>query len=160
MHPGPKPLTLVLTPAEEAELARIARRAHGSQVLASRARIILACARPGATNSGVARQLNVCRPSVIAWRTRFAAQRMDALCDAPRSGAPRTMQDEEVERLLVLTLESQPANATHWSSRAMAARAGLSQTMVKAGVARLRLGPPSARDLQTLQRPRLCGQGA
>ena len=74
--------------------------------------------------------MGVCRPSVIAWRGRFAKQRLAGLSDAPCSGAPRTVQDEDVERLFVLTLETQPKDATHWSTRTMAARAGLSQTMV------------------------------
>lgn len=128
--PGPKAPVLILTDAERLELARLIRRAHGSQALATRARIVLACAESGATNTAVARDLGVCRPSVIEWRGRFVAQRLAGLSDAPRSGAPRTVQDEDVERLLVLTLESQPKHATHWSTRSMAARAGLSQTMV------------------------------
>ena len=128
--PGPKAPVLILTDTERAELARLVRRAHGSQALATRARIVLACAEPGATSSAVARELGVCRPSVIEWRGRFAKQRLAGLCDAPRSGAPRTVQDEDVERLLVLTLETQPKCATHWSTRSMAVRAGMSQTMV------------------------------
>ena len=67
---------------------------------------------------------------MIEWRGRFAEQRLAGLVDAPRSGAPRTVRDEEVERLLALTLETQPKHATHWSTRSMAARVGLSQTMV------------------------------
>ncbi len=127
---GPKAPELILTDAERAELARLVRRAHGSQALATCARIVLACAKPKATNTAVARPFSVCRPSIIEWRGRFARQRLAGLCDAPRSGAPRTVQDEDVERLLVLTLESQPKHATHWSTRAMAARAGMSQMMV------------------------------
>ncbi len=64
------------------------------------------------------------------WRARFAAHRLDGLVDAPRPGAPRRVGDEQIEQLIALTLETQPAGATHWSTRAMARRAGLSQTMV------------------------------
>jgi transposase len=130
MPPGPKLPALTLTADERAELERLVRRHHASQTLATRARIVLACARPGATNTAVARELGVCRPSVIEWRGRFATQRLAGLSDAPRSGAPRIVQDKEIERLLVLTLETQPKNATHWSTRTMAARAGMSQTMI------------------------------
>jgi transposase len=150
MPPGPKLPALTLTADERAELERLVRRHHASQTLATRARIVLACARPGATNTAVARELGVCRPSVIEWRGRFATQRLAGLSDAPRSGAPRTVQDKEIERLLVLTLETQPKNATHWSTRTMAARAGMSQTMVKARVARLRFAAPPAGTLQAL----------
>lgn len=69
--PGPKAPALVLTSAERAELARLVRCAHGSQALATRARIVLACAESGATNTAVARELGVCRPSVIEWRGRL-----------------------------------------------------------------------------------------
>jgi transposase len=91
---------------------------------------VLACAEPGATNAGVARALGVSRPSVTTWRARFAAHRLDGLVDVPRPGAPRQVGDEQIERLIALTLETQPEGATHWSTRAMARRAGLSQTMV------------------------------
>jgi transposase len=91
---------------------------------------VLACAEAGATNAGVARALGVSRPSVTTWRQRFLEHRLDGLVDRPRSGAPRRVGDDEIERLITLTLETQPENATHWSTRAMAQRAGLSQTMV------------------------------
>jgi transposase-like protein len=160
MPPGPRAPAWILTSEEPVELERLVRRAHGSQALATRARIVLACAEPGATNSSVARELGVCRPSIIEWRGRFAAQRLAGLSDAPRSGAPRTVQDEDVERLLVLTLETQPKNTTHGSTRSMAARAGMSQTMVKAGVARLRFAASSAGNLQALFGSGFRGQGA
>jgi transposase len=95
-----------------------------------RARIVLACAEAGATNGAVAQALGVSRPTVATWRRRFAEHRLEGLVDAPRSGAPRTIGDEAVERLVALTLEEAPRNATHWSTRAMARRAGMSQTAV------------------------------
>lgn len=130
MARGPKAVELVLTPEERSALERIARRRKAGQALAQRARIVLACAEPGATNMGAARALGVSRPSVTMWRTRFAVHRLGSLDDAPRSGAPRKVGDEEVERLVALTLETRPEGATHWSTRAMAKRAGMSQTMV------------------------------
>lgn len=97
-----------------------------------RARIVLACADPQATNTntGIAKRLGISRPSVVTWRSRFNAHRLDGLGDAPRSGAPRKVGDEAIERLITLTLETQPEGATHWSTRSMALRAGMSQTMV------------------------------
>jgi transposase len=130
MARGPKAIALHLSEHERAELERIVRRRCAGQALVQRARIVLACAEPGATNAGVARQLKVSRPSVTTWRARFAAHRLDGLVDVPRPGAPRQVGDEQIEQLIALTLETLPENATHWSTRAMAQRAGMSQTMV------------------------------
>ena len=130
MARGPQAIALHLSEDERAELERIVRRRNAGQALAQRARIVLACAEPGATNTGVARALGVSRPSVTTWRARFAAHRLDGLGDAPRPGAPRRVGDEQIERLIALTLVTQPENATHWSTRAMAQQAGMSQTMV------------------------------
>lgn len=91
---------------------------------------MLACAEPDATNLGVSRRLGVSRPTVATWRGRFAEHRLGGLADAPRSGAPRSIGDEAVERLVALTLEEAPRGATHWSTRSMARRAGMSQTAV------------------------------
>ena len=130
MAPGPKPITLVLSEMEREALLGLLRRRSTSQDVALRARIVLACADPQATNTGIAEQLGISRQSVVTWRARFNAHRLSGLGDAPRSGAPRKVGDEAIERLIALTLETQPEGATHWSTRAMAKRAGMSQTMV------------------------------
>lgn len=64
------------------------------------------------------------------WRTRFVANRLDGLLDEPRPGAPRTISDKDVERVIALTLESTPRDATHWSTRSMAKASGLSQSAI------------------------------
>src|SRR3954463_7634996 len=130
MAPGPKPIPLVLSEAEHEALVALLPRRSTSQDVALRARLVLACAYPQATNTAIARRLGVSRQSVVTWRARFNAHRLDGLGDAPRSGAPRKVGDEAIERLIALTLETQPDNATHWSTRAMARRVGMSQTMV------------------------------
>ncbi len=130
MTPGPKPITLVLSKTEREVLIGLLRRRSTSKDVAVRARIVLACADPQATNTAIAKRLGVRRQSVVTWRQRFSAHRLDGLGDAPRSGAPRKVTDDAVERLIALTLETQPEGATHWSTRSMAQRTGLSQTMV------------------------------
>ena len=130
MARGRKPAPVTLSPEERAALDALVRRRSAGQALVQRARIVLACAEPGSTNAGVARALGVSRPSVITWRQRFLEHRLDGLVDRPRSGAPRQVGDDEIEHLIALTLGTPPEGATHWSTRAMAKRAGLSQTMV------------------------------
>ncbi len=130
MPRGPKAVALELSEAERGELHRLLRRHGVGQALAQRIRVVLACAEPGATNLGVATLLGVSRQTVATWRGRFAEHRLEGLVDAPRSGAPRSIGDEAVERLVALTLEEAPRNATHWSTRSMARRAGMSQTAV------------------------------
>src|SRR3954464_558644 len=130
MPRGPKAATVDLAEGERAELERLLRRRGVGQALAQRIRIVLSCAEPGATNLGVARALGVSRPTVATWRRRFAAHRLEGLTDAPRSGAPRRIDDEAVEGRVALPREEVPRNATHWSTRAMARRAGMSQSAV------------------------------
>jgi transposase len=120
---------LALTEAERTTLIQWTRRATTAQALALRARIVLAAAQ-GATNTAIARRLGLTKPTVGKWRQRFERLRLDGLLDQPRPGAPRTITDAQVERVVTLTLETQPKDATHWSSRAMARRTGLSQSAI------------------------------
>ena len=120
---------LVLTDEERETLERWARRPKSAQSLALRCRIVLACAT-GATNLDVADQVGVHPATVSKWRARFVVRRLDGLSDDPRPGAPRTITDDDVERVIVKTLEETPIDATHWSTRSMAKATGMSQTAV------------------------------
>src|SRR5512145_644916 len=120
---------LTLTSDERERLESWTRRRTTAQALAQRARIVLACAT-GNTNRAIARELHLDEDTVGKWRQRFLAKRVDGLLDEPRPGAPRTITDAQVERVVTLTLESTPREATHWSTRAMAARCGVSQSAV------------------------------
>jgi transposase len=97
--------------------------------LALRARIVLACAE-GKTNKAVAEEVRVWPQTVTKWRGRFVGERLEGLSDQPRPGAPRTITDEQVEAVVVATLEELPTDATHWSRALMAKRSGLSKTTV------------------------------
>jgi transposase len=110
-------------------LQRWTRRPTTAQALALRARIVLACAE-GHPNTTVAERSGVTPQTVGKWRLRFLTKRLDGLLDEPRPGTPRRLQDEHVERVLALTLESAPKDATHWSTRSMAKACGLSQSSV------------------------------
>lgn len=119
----------MLTDAEREQLESWARRRTSAQALAQRSRIVLACAG-GADNKTVAARERVSAAMVGRWRARFVRDRLDGLVDEPRPGRPRTITDSQVDAVIARTLESQPRDATHWSTRSMAAELGLSQTAV------------------------------
>lgn len=127
--PGRPTVQIELTAEERATLQRWARRHTSSQALALRCRIVLACAQDR-TNLDVAAELGVNKVTVSKWRRRFAAERLEGLTDAPRPGAARRIGDDVVEAIVVETLESAPKDATHWSTRALAARHGISRQTV------------------------------
>jgi transposase len=129
MSLGRPKAVLALSEAEAEALTRWARRPKSSQQLALRSRIVLACGR-GQNNTQVAAELKISMPTVGKWRQRFVDHRLEGLLDEPRPGAPRKITDEDVERVVVQTLESRPEAATHWSTRSMAEASGLSQTAV------------------------------
>ena len=123
------PTVLELSEAERSELEGWSRRRKMAQALASRARIVLRAAE-GLSNTAIADELGIAKHTVGKWRERFARDRLDGLCDAPRSGAPRSVTDERIAEVLVRTLEAAPEDATHWSTRSMAAACGLSPATV------------------------------
>jgi transposase len=122
-----KPLNV--TSEEKEKLALLARRPKTGQAMAMRARIVLGCDE-GLSNGAVAKRLKITQATVCKWRERFRVSRLEGLLDEPRPGAPRSVTDKQVEAVVTKTLESMPANSTHWSTRLMAKKAGLSQTAV------------------------------
>jgi transposase len=121
---------LTLREEEREVLEQWVRRRSSAQALALRARIVLDCAS-GLTNTAVAGRRQVSKQMVGKWRSRFVAQRLQGLLDEPRCGAPRTIQDAQIESVIVRTLESTPKDATHWSTRSMAKESGLSHMTIR-----------------------------
>ncbi len=118
-----------LSDDERARLESWSRRRTTAQALALRSRIVLAAA-DGLSNSEIAEQLGISRPTVTKWRNRFGQSRLEGLLDEPRPGRPRTVTDEQVETIVITTLESKPRDATHWSTRSLAAHLGVTQDAV------------------------------
>src|SRR3954465_2306422 len=120
---------IVLTDDERRTLEQWARRPTTAQRLASRSRMVLACAE-GLTNRAVAKRLRVSANCVCKWRERFRVRRLPGLTDEPRPGAPRTTTDDQVVEVITRTLEGPPAQATQWTMRGLAEVAGLSKTSI------------------------------
>ena len=129
MRRGPRLEPIVLTAEENNRLLEWTRRHRTSQALALRARIVLAC-QQDRSNREIAQQVHSTAQTVGKWRGRFVRQRLDGLLDEPRPGAPRTISDQMVEKMIAKTLHEKPRGATHWSSRSMAKASGLSQSAV------------------------------
>jgi transposase len=126
---GRPKVELVLSDAERETLLNWSRRAKSAQALALRCRIVLACA-DGLSNVEVAARLGVTRPTVGKWRSRFVARRLEGLVDEDRPGRPASVTLDQVEDVVVATLEQTPRNATHWSRASMAQRSGLSRSTI------------------------------
>jgi transposase len=129
MRTGRPKVALILTEDERRRLDSLAHRSRSAPHVARRARIILACA-DGTDSNVVARRLHVTPATVCKWRGRFVRQRLDGLYDEPRPGAPRTITDEQVEQVIIRTLETTPRGATHWSTRDMAKAVGLNRMAI------------------------------
>jgi transposase len=122
-------VSLELSEAEREQLESWSRRWTTAHALAQRSKIVLLVAE-GLRTGQVAERLGVHRNTVAKWRRRFEAERLDGLVDEPRPGQPRTITDAKVDEVITKTLEAAPTDATHWSTRSMAAEVGLTQSAV------------------------------
>jgi len=118
-----------LTVLEREQLQRWAQRAKSSQALAQRCKIVLACA-DGVPNKQIAADLGVHPTTVTKWRTRFVRLRLDGLVDEDRPGRPASITVDQIEDVVVATLEQTPSDATHWSRASMAKHSGLSRSTI------------------------------
>ena len=126
---GRRAVEVVLRAGDREVLEGWAQRPKTAQALAMRARIVLKAA-DGASATATASTVRACLQTVCKWRKRYAERGVDGLLDEPRPGQPRKVTDADIERVLTLTLESKPADATHWSTRTMAQATGINQTAI------------------------------
>src|ERR1700756_1204556 len=129
MRTGRPKQALTITEEERERLESLAHRARSQALLARRARVVLACAE-GLENQTVARKLRCSVGMVGKWRARFLRGRLEALYDEPRPGTPRRVSDEQVEKVVIQTLESTPRGQTQWSTRGLAKASGLSRMTI------------------------------
>jgi transposase len=129
MRTGRPKQPLIVTEEERARLESLAHRARSQALLARRARVVLACAE-GLDNKVVAKRLRCSLGMVGKWRSRFLESRLEGLYDEPRPGAPRKVSDDQVEKVVIQTLESTPRGQTHWSTRGLAQASGLSRMTI------------------------------
>jgi transposase len=129
MRTGRPKQPLIVTEEERDRLESLAHRARSQALLARRARVVLACAE-GLDNKAVAKRLRCSLGMVGKWRSRFLEARLEGLYDEPRPGAPRKVSDDQVERVVIQTLESTPRGQTHWSTRGLAKVSGLSRMTI------------------------------
>src|SRR5271155_4802238 len=122
-------IPLSINAEDQAQLVAWSKRPKTAQALAMRSRIVLLAA-DGLSNTTIAHRLSVTLQTVGKWRQRYLDQGLDGLVDEPRPGTSRKLGDKDVERVLALTLESTPTDATHWSTRSMAKRSGLSRASI------------------------------
>jgi len=127
--PRGKAISIELTDGERDALLRNVRRRKSAHALSQRSRLVLLAAE-GLTDSAIAERVGLRRETVGIWRNRFARERLDGLFDEPRVGRPREIDDDAIEAVVVATLETKPDGATHWSTRSLATKMGLSQSAI------------------------------
>jgi len=119
----------MLSEEERERLQSLAHRSRSQPLVARRARVVLACA-DGLDNKAAARKLRCSLGMVGKWRSRFLKSRLEGLYDEPRPGTPRKVSDNQIEEILIQTLESTPRGQTHWSTRGMAKASGVSHSTI------------------------------
>jgi len=147
-------VVIELSEEEERRLRAVLRTPSASQQQALRARIVLRAAE-GATNTEIAAEAGVSLPTVGLWRRSFSERGFEGLQDAPRSGRPREIDDDQVQRVLATTLELPPDGSTHWSVRRLAAATGLSATTVHRIWREHKLKPHQVRSFKFSRDPQL-----
>jgi len=146
--------TIELSEEEESALRAVLRTPSVSQQQAMRARIVLRAAH-GVSNTKIAAEVGVSLPTVGLWRRNFSERGVDGLRTAPRTGRPRVICDDDVQRVLTMTLQTPPDGSTHWSARRLAAAAGISASTVQRIWREHKLKPHQVRSFKFSKDPQL-----
>lgn len=124
------PREIVLNKNEVRELKRLERSRSGSAGESRRARAVLLMAEQ---TSGVeiARLTGYSEVQISRIRRRFAEERIDGLQERPRSGRPKLVTARQIARIVALTLKPPPKGLTHWTTRDLAKRSGVSHMTIQ-----------------------------
>jgi len=152
-----KAINIQLTSEEKAKLESTLRSSTAPVRDVLRSRIVLLAAA-GHSNQKIAVQLGVHRHSVALWRQRFARQRLKGLEEKPRRGRKRLYEADAVETIVDTTLSTKPPNATHWSTRTLAARVGTSHSTVQRIWSAHQIKPHLLRTFKLSQDPHFTGK--
>ncbi len=145
-----------LSPEQRNELERWARQRSLPARVVERARIVLQAAE-GLENQQIAQRMGITPEKVARWRKRFLKGGTAALKkDAPRPGRARIITDRRVKKVVEMTLREKPAHATHWSTRTMAAAAGISEASVRRIWRAQGLKPHRVRTFKLSRDPEFC----
>jgi len=121
----------VIAPEQRRDLEALVRTGTTPQNLARKCRVILLAGK-GVSNSSIARQTGLSRPTILAVRSSFDGGGVDALRQARTRKRARPVLTAELEqKILDATLKTRPADATHWSVRCLATELGLSRMMIQ-----------------------------
>ncbi|MGW5127685.1 helix-turn-helix domain-containing protein [Streptomyces sp. NPDC004069] len=146
-----------MTDTQPAVLEGWVRRRTTAPSLARRKRIVLKCAE-GHSITAVSRRLRISSGTVGIWRQRFLERGLNGLTDEPRPGVLRKITDADVKRVIVKTLEEKPKNATHWSTRSMAAATGMPQSAISRVWRAFALAPHRSRTFKLSTDPLFIGK--
>ena len=118
--PLPAAASLTVSPADRKHFLEVSRHRNAPQGIVLRAKIVLGAAE-GMANHALARKLSTSLPTVLLWRKRYeTAGVAGVLQDLQRSGRPKQISPEREAAIVKATIETKPADATHWSVRTMA----------------------------------------
>lgn len=126
---GRKPIPVIVASEDRTALEAVINRPSAPHRDVTRAKIVLGAA-DGLTNEAIMAATGASASTVNKWKKAYRDHGFHGLTDAPRSGRPRTITDDAVRQVVELTLESAPKGATHWSTRGLASKVGLSQSSV------------------------------
>ena len=126
---GRKPAEVIISDDDREFLESLIRKSTATQAQVLRAKIALEC-KDGKTNGQIASEVGTTEKTVSKWRLRFSKYGVGTLSDAPRSGAPRTISDEMVMKVIETTLNETPDNETHWSTYSLAEKLAMCQNAI------------------------------